>query len=360
MKKVGIIGLGLIGGSLAKALKKRADFEIIAFNRSEEVLISAYNEGIVSIYSGSDLTIFRDCDLIFICTPVDKITSYVDRLLPIIKKDCVITDVGSTKANIFSQMLEYKETAFIGGHPMAGSEQIGYKAAKEYLFENAYYVITPTPYVNKEQIDEFIKIIEILGALPIVIDAQEHDNAVAAISHVPHVIAAALVNMVKRLDNNRNLLHTLAAGGFKDITRIASSSPEMWSSISIENKQEVLKIIKDFKNTIVEFEKELEEENADNIYSFYESSKNYRDGFSSGGSSISKTFSVLVDVFDKPGIIATISTMLSVNNINIKNIGISNNREYSDGILQIVLDNEEDRKKSINLLREMNFVVYSK
>lgn len=359
IKSIGIIGLGLIGGSLAKAFKKKFGFNIAAMNRSEEPLKNAFNDGVVSLYSTSDLSIFSDCDIIFICTPVDKIIKFVDSLKPYLKESCIITDVGSTKKSIYDEMLSKKDINFIGGHPMAGSEQTGYSASKEYLFENAYYIVTPTPYVKNEMIEFFIQILKEIGAIPIIIPADIHDYIVAAISHVPHIIAASIVNMVKKLDNSENYMHTLAAGGFKDITRIASSSPEMWSGICHENSECILKVIDEYIQFLDGFKNNIE--NYNNVFSFFNEARDYRNSFSDNkNSAVSRLYEVLIDVEDRPGIFATVSTMLSVNNINIKNIGILNSREYSDGILQILLESEADKEKSILLLKKMNFKVYIK
>jgi len=358
MLKIGIIGLGLIGGSLAKALKFKLGAEIAAFNRSEDSLVAAFNEGVINNYSTSDLGIFSDCDYIFICTPVDKIITYVEKLLPYIKKDCVITDGGSTKANICEQMERYKDIYFIGGHPMTGSEKTRYSASKEYLFENAFYVICPNSGVPEAVVKKFFDIVKKIGAIPIVMDAERHDYTVAAVSHIPHIIASSLVNMVEKLDGKYRYMHSLAAGGFKDITRIASGSPEMWQAICNENKAEILKVINSFKNIISEFEEALKNENYSGIYDFFENARNYRASFSDKSKSIiSKTYDIFLNVSDKPGSIATIATHLSVNNISIKDIGIVNNRDFENGILRISFENEKEKEKSVKLLKEFNFEI---
>ncbi len=358
MLKVGIIGLGLIGGSIAKALKLKLNAEVVAFNRSKESLLAAFKENIITKYSVDDLKIFENCDCIFICTPVDKITEYVDKLLPYIKKSCIITDVGSTKNSICEKMRKYKDIYFIGGHPMAGSEKTSYFSAKEYLLENAYYILSPASNIPENVVNNFIDIIKKIGAVPIILNSEYHDHTVAAISHIPHIVAASLVNMVKELDGKKGYMHSLAAGGFKDITRIASGSPEMWNGICKENKTEILKAVKYFKNVLNEFEESLFSNNEKEVYNFFETAKNYRNSFSDKNTGIiAKTYDIFLNVCDKPGIIATISTHLSVNNINIKNIGIINNREFENGILQISFENEVEKEKSIKLLKELNFEI---
>lgn len=358
INKIGIIGLGLIGGSLAKVIKSRnIANQIVAFNRNPTPLIEAYNDKIIDEYTSEINEIFKSCNIIFICTPVDKITQYIEKLMPYIDENCILTDVGSTKLSIYEKMKTFNVN-FIGGHPMAGSEKTGYSASKDFLFENAFYVLTPMPNISLEQYSLLETFVNNIGSIPIKMDPVVHDHVVATISHVPHIIASTLVNCVKDLDKD-NYMFTLAAGGFKDITRIASASPDIWNSISIENKYEITKVLNLFKLNIEQFLKQLENP-TNEIYDFFEKAKNYRDSFSSiSKSGYFKVHEIKVDVVDKPGIIATVATMLSVNSINIKNIGIVNNREFENGVMTISFENHEELKKSVELLKSMNFVVYN-
>lgn len=360
--KVGIIGLGLMGGSLAKALKKKFNnIYIAACNRSIDTLKFAYEEKVIDVYCTEIDDTFSGCNIIFICTPVSKITEYVYKLLPYIDKDCIITDVGSTKGTLFDDMEKLKEKiCFIGGHPMTGSEQTRYTYSKEYLYENTYYILSPLSSVSDEKLNFIVDIVKKIGAIPITISPYKHDYIVAAISHVPHVIAAAIVNMVKKLDTDEKYMKNLAAGGFKDITRIASSSPEMWQNISIENKTQILNVLNEFKKLIDEYEILLCNNDNQNLLNYFDSAKQYRDSFANRSPLKSKYYEIYVDILDQLGSIATVSTMLSVNNINIKNIGIINNREFENGVLQIVFDTDEAQNKSIELLKKMNYTVYIK
>lgn len=361
MKNIGIIGLGLIGGSIAKALKRYDGYRIKAYNRSLRSIDEAIADGVIEDGSTTDLSILSDSDIIFVCTPVDLIPDYVEKLIPLIKKDCIITDVGSTKNNIYKEMLKFGDRInYIGGHPMAGSEQTSYKASKSYLLENAYYVITPSPTVDTKYVEELKALVELTGAVSIVVEPDRHDYAVAAISHVPHIIAAALVNTVKELDSDDKLMHLLAAGGFKDITRIASSSPEVWSSICHENKDCILKVLDGFKKSLNDFSEAISI-GSDTLNSRFDSAREYRNSFSAKkAASYANNFELLVDTADKPGIIACVATILSFNGINIKSIGVVNSREYADGILRIVLDSKESKDKCHKLLTQMNYTVYDK
>lgn len=247
MKKYtfGFIGFGLIGGSIAKALKnKLPDCTIYAYMRSHIKLEMAKEDGIVDVILNDIDTSFSHCDLIFLCTPVEYNAQYLEKLKPIIHSKCIITDVGSTKSSIHESVkLLGLEKNFIGGHPMAGSEKTGYENSDELLLENAYYILTPTKKTREKDLDTLTALTKLMGAIPFVMDCAEHDKTVATISHLPHLVAAALVNLVKETDNSNGVMKQLAAGGFKDITRIASSSPIMWDQICETNREAILKVL---------------------------------------------------------------------------------------------------------------------
>ncbi len=357
MKTAGILGFGLIGGSIALALKNRLGMEIVAYSRSEKPLKDAYDSGVISKYSVTNLSVFKDCDIIFLCTPVSKICGYAESLIPIIKKNCILTDVGSTKGEIFKKLNEIKDINYIGAHPMAGSEKTGFTAAKEDLYENAFYVLTPAETVDSSLIEEYNALVKGIGAIPVVIDPYKHDHIVAAISHLPHIIAASLVNTVEALDGDGNM-HTLAAGGFRDITRIASSSAEMWSSICSENKEEILNVLGSFKESLETFGEALKNENYDKISGLFINAKKYRDSFEVGrGRGTCKSFALKIDIKDRPGAIAEAAAILSKADINIKNIGIINNRDYSDGVMEISLESHNALEKAEKALSENGYNV---
>ena len=230
MKNIGIIGLGLIGGSMAKSIRKKTACTIIANDIDKNTLELALKEGVIDRI-GECAEDFSGCDLIFICTHVEIIKKWAARLDGIIPNDCVITDVGSTKAGIYEFFSENTALNYIGSHPMAGSEKSGYSNSKDFLFENAYYAYCPTKNVDDRIKKSFVDFIRQIGAIPIEISPYTHDYAVAGISHLPHLVAAALVNTIAALDDEKHYMKTLAAGGFKDITRIASSEPGLWQGI---------------------------------------------------------------------------------------------------------------------------------
>ena len=241
-EKVGFIGLGLIGGSIAKTIKKKyPDTTLIATARHADTIQEAHNFGTIENDTLLPLSDFADCDYIFLCTPVQQNLIYLKELKSVIKPSCIITDVGSVKSDIHKAVTALDmEANFIGGHPMCGSEKTGFFNATEYLLENAYYIITPTAKTTPAQLEEFHALVKSLGSVPMILDYEKHDFATAAISHLPHIIASSLVNLVSDLDDEQETMRTIAAGGFKDITRIASSSPVMWQNICLSNQEQIL------------------------------------------------------------------------------------------------------------------------
>lgn len=287
---------------------------------------------------------------------------YAEKLVPFVSKDCIVSDVGSTKLELYQKMKQYSDKfTYIGGHPMTGSERFRYNASKEHLFENAYYILTPDETIPKEKTNAFSDLIRSIGAITVILSPKEHDYIVASISHVPHIIASALVHNVKNLDTPNQYMHLLAAGGFKDITRIASSSPDMWQGICMENKQQILKVLSSFETIIQDIRQKLLQEQYQSVYDYFDIARVYRDSFHSiTPKSFVKRYEITVDVLDRPGSIAIIAVLFSSHGINIKNMSIVNNREQQQGALYFAFDTEEDRQKSINLLHNLNYDVFVK
>lgn len=362
-KKVGFVGLGLIGGSIAKAIRQYyPDYEIVAFDKNKETLALATQESVIDVACTTIDDNFDNCDYIFLCAPVSYNTAYLKQLKSHVGSNCILTDVGSVKTSIHKEIIALgMEENFIGGHPMAGSEKSGFVNAKAMLIENAYYIITPTAKVAIERVDAYATFVESLKALPVVLGYEEHDYITGAISHLPHIIASALVNFVKDKDGKEELMKHLAAGGFKDITRIASSSPTMWQHICLKNKDNIVNILDEYISVLEDAKHSVANGDEQDIYNFFESSKNYRNSIPGGSSGpIKRMFAVYCDIIDEAGGIATIATILAANNINLKNIGIIHNREFEEGVLRIEFYDEASSKKAAEILQKYRYIVYER
>ena len=361
--KIGFIGLGHIGGSIAKTIhRKWPGIELIAYDTSEKTLKEAKETGLIKEGYASLNDAFGECQSIYLCAPVLNNTEYLKYMQRYVEMtpEMIITDVGSVKTGIHEKVIEYGlEENFIGGHPMCGTEHTGFSHSTAYMLENAYYIITPTAKTKKQDLAEFRAFTDSLDAITMIMDYRQHDFTVGSISHLPHVISATLVNLVKQLDNEEETLRTVAAGGFKDITRISSSSPLMWENICQANKQQILELVDTYIASLRQSRDTIANGTPEEIYGFFERAKDYRDTFATNVSGpIAQSFTIYCDLADEAGGIATIATILAASNISIKNIGITHNREHQDGALSIEFYTFAARTQAVELLRKYHYTVY--
>ena len=267
MKTIGFIGLGLIGGSIAKTIRKfHPDYHILAYAKHKETLAAALSCNAIDAVLEEKDERYRTCDYIFLCAPVEYNIEYLKYLKDVISDDCIITDAGSVKGPIHKAVEELgMEHCFIGGHPMAGSEQSGFEHSSDHLLENAYYILTPGGEVPLEKLTKFSELIDSLGSIPMVLTAEEHDFITAGVSHLPHIIASSLVNLVNTLDNEAEYMKTIAAGGFRDITRIASSSPVMWEQICVENHKNISTVLDEYIRMLIQIRCSIDNQEAENL-----------------------------------------------------------------------------------------------
>lgn len=362
-QKIGFIGLGLIGGSIAKAIRQYyPDYEIIAYDKNKETLALATQESVIDVAATTIDDNFRNCNYIFLCAPVAYNTAYLKQIREYMNDDCILTDVGSVKTNIHIEVTRLGlEEYFIGGHPMAGSEKSGYANSKAMLIENAYYVLTPSASVSEEKVARYQAFVESLKAIPVILDYKEHDYVTGTISHLPHIIASSLVNFVRDTDTEGELMKQLAAGGFKDITRIASSSPTMWQHICLKNQENISNILGQYIGILTKVKGLVDSADEQGLYQWFDSSRNYRNSIpGSSAGPIKKAYAVYCDIIDEAGGIAAIATILASNGINIKNIGIVNNREFEEGVLCIEFYDEASSKKAAELLQKFRYIVYER
>lgn len=362
IKRIAIIGLGLIGGSLAKAFRRKSSaVDITAVSKSSQPIEQAVSEGIINRgFTRLNDYVFN-ADIIYICTPVRTALKYIDLLTGKVASHCIVTDVCSTKTEI----IRYVEKAgspfrFVGGHPMAGSEKSGYSASVEHLFENAYYIICPTLSSDEAAVSEVTSLARAAGALPVIMDSVKHDAATGAISHLPHILASALVNLVSRNDTDGSL-RTLASGGFRDITRIASSDPQMWENIVLSNCLPISGLIDEFIDTLKCFKTYMEDNNGADVFRFFHSARDYRNSLPAGGRGlIAPLYDIIADIVDKPGSIGEVASLLGNNGVNIKNINVSNSREFEEGCLIISLPDLKSVDIARRLLLENGYRAYKK
>lgn len=281
IKTVAIIGVGLIGGSLGLALKKsRAVEKVIGIGRNPVKLKKAKKLGAIDEFFTDFLDGVKEAELVVICTPVGLIAPTIQRILPALKPGCIITDVGSVKAPLVKEVekiVRHKYIHFIGGHPMAGSEQAGISNAQSDLFNKAVWVLTPGIHTSLKELAELHHLIRRTGASVVLLNPKTHDRIVSVTSHVPHLLAASLVNFMREQDRKNRNTAKLTAGGFRDVTRIASSSPDIWADIFMMNKQEIMKTLAAFNHLTGRMLNALKTNKRKEVFHLFAKAKETRD-----------------------------------------------------------------------------------
>ncbi len=257
---IAIVGVGLIGGSLARVIKreKLAD-TITGYGRDPERLEKARSSGLIDNYCIGFGQGLEDVDLVVIGTPVGTIVKQAVEIAPHLKPGSIITDVGSVKGKIISEIEEHisRDICFIGGHPIAGTENSGFESSCAELFENRICVLTPTESSHQAALDTVRKLWIAAGSRVILMDVETHDTICAAISHLPHMVAFSLVNAVVDMQNTEQNIMEYSAGGFKDFTRIAASDPVMWRDIALMNRDKILTTLDFFMRSLDELKDAL-------------------------------------------------------------------------------------------------------
>ena len=284
MKKIYIFGVGLIGGSIAlKARDLNIFDEIIGIGRAGG---SSLDKLVQSGVLNSSLTQIgeeiRDANLIVIATPVAQTKIILKKIQPLLNPETIITDVGSTKSDIMCEakvILNDNFSQFIGSHPIAGSEKHGPSAAKKDLFQGKNIVLTPNKENSINKISELTKFWELMGGKVTNMDANAHDQIFSTVSHLPHLLAFSLVSLINHKEN-KDVLLNFAASGFRDFSRIAASSPEVWKDITIQNHDSIIKDLKLFQKEIVKLTNFIELKNEDKLEDYLKLASNTRQSWS--------------------------------------------------------------------------------
>ncbi|WP_281164237.1 prephenate dehydrogenase [Liquorilactobacillus sicerae] len=359
MKTVFINGLGLIGSSLARAIKT-ADptIKIIAADQDSTTLEFALKKQIID-RATNKLTAAQTADFIILATPVTIIIQTLKQLAKMkLKPGVIITDVGSTKTQVMTAAKSLSaNTTFIGGHPMAGSHKSGVTAGRTDLFENAFYFLI-APAVDSCQINRLKELLRATKVKWLELSAVEHDYLVGQISHLPHIIAAALVNQTQRAFDHSALGMRMAAGGFKSITRIASSDPQMWTAILKTNRAVVAAQLTEYLQELTMIKQQLLAADQTAIYNFFAAAKTSRDQL--GPEKVGRVpdfYDLFVNIPDQVGAIAQITKILAQAEINLVNLHILEIREEIDGILQLIFMSQMDQYQAKEILIGNNYQV---
>jgi cyclohexadieny/prephenate dehydrogenase len=280
--KLVILGLGLIGGSLALAARK-ADIvgEVVAWGRREHSLRVGLELGVIDSYSLDLSEVLVGASVVVVATPTQTAEAILTTVLAQVDETCIVTDVASVKGNLLAGVksaFEKVPSNLVLAHPIAGSEQSGVTAAKDNLFVNHRVILTPTAETSAAAQTLIKKMWQATGADVVAMDVAKHDEVLAATSHLPHVLAYTLVGALAKKDNSSDVFEC-AAGGFRDFTRIAASDPDMWTEIALANKKALLDGMDNFSSALAELRSAIENSDGDSIRTNFEAAKKARDHF---------------------------------------------------------------------------------
>lgn len=344
----------MIGGSIAKAMKNFSSlYQINAFD-NHDILERAFRLNVIDKKLQS-INEALDSDLIFICLPVDASITAFEKLADKIRDNQIITDVCSVKT-VFQEIWdkEKRNGYYIGGHPMTGKEKSGFDNSDPLLFENCVYILNESA---KEipSIDSFTEIIHQLGARITFLSPKVHDIIVASVSHLPQLVSVSLINSANFKESALNFFD-YAAGGFRDMTRIASSEFNVWEPIIRNNGKNIIQAIDNFIIDLEQIKNSILREDIETLAFKFESARIKRDEIpKSNKGFINQIFDVFVYVKDEPGVISRISTALFESNINIKDIELLKIREGSGGTFRLAFESANDADKAKTVIEEMGF-----
>lgn len=282
MKKIVIFGVGLIGGSVALALKKAGGCpQIVGVGRTHESLKAALNLGVIDVANSNIADALKDADIVLIATPVAQTPSILASIKPFLPSKTILTDAGSTKGDVLrcaEDILGTQFNQFIGGHPIAGAEKSGVTGATADLYANKNVVLTPTANTSKQAIDAVTQLWQTCGAKVSAMTAETHDCIFATVSHLPHLLAFALVDEIASRQNAAQLF-SFAASGFRDFTRIAGSHPEMWRDITLANKTALLAELDAYQTQLSSLTNMLKNDDADALQAMFKHASTARNAW---------------------------------------------------------------------------------
>ncbi|HEX9713273.1 MAG TPA: prephenate dehydrogenase/arogenate dehydrogenase family protein [Actinomycetota bacterium] len=350
--KVTIIGSGLVGGSIGLSLKQTSVAEhIIAYDQDPSVATRAVERGAADAASASLEEAASDRDVIFIATPVGVISRVARDLVPYLSGGTLLTDVGSTKSRV---VVEIEETlpegvTFIGGHPMAGSEDEGIDAARPDLFKGAWWILTPTARSDADAYGRLNALVTTLGARVMALEPAEHDRLMAMISHLPQLTASALMNLVAEQGKDHGGLLALAAGGFRDVTRIAASNPEIWVDICRENGPAIVEALERMASELLHLRDLVEQDDLEALRHALGAARAARRSLPEREVT-GALHDVRFPVPDRPGVLAEVTTVIGNLGVNIEDLRITHTVEGGRGTLHLSIVGEEGASRVVHAL----------
>lgn len=356
-ESITILGLGLIGGSLGSALVRKG-YQVTGWDQDPASVSEAFQIGAINHRPLNFKEAVQSAGVIFIATPVAAISKVIARCIPYTAPGTIFSDVASIKEQVIKAVMPIlpESCYFIPGHPMTGSEKHGIAAADPFLFENAAYILIQNPAVPTEAFERVSRIVRDIGAHLMILSAEEHDRIVGMVSHLPHLLAATLAKTAGVCEESHPGTLALAAGGFRDTTRIAMGAPELWEGIILGNREKVLEAITAFQRELANLNELIRRGDSDQLRQFLGKARETRIQIPSKNKGfLSLLYEMIVTIEDRPGAIEEVLRYLSQESINIKDIEILRVREGDGGTLRLALEDHDAVDKAVKVLAEHGF-----
>ncbi len=334
MRTIGVIGLGLIGGSIALGFKENG-FHVVGVEKDSDVSSYALERKIVDEAGG--LESLKGAEAVFVCVPVAKTRETVEHAVEVLGDRTLVTDVASVKG-----ILNGLNGRFVGGHPMAGTEKSGIAAARPHLFENAFYAIVKYENTSDDDVNKLAELVKCLKAKPVIMTAEEHDDRASKVSHLPHMAAYALSGYALKKEG-------FTGTGFMDTTRIAASDPKFWTDVAFLNRENLLNDMNGFRAEFDAIYAALEKGDRGELFALLKNAQSKREQLEYKRVYLSD-YTLDVDIRDEVGAVARVSKLLADNGINISGLQIIYSREGVGGALRIGIVDERDWLRAKALL----------
>lgn len=350
-----MLGVGLIGGSIGLATRRRADAQVCGYDPDERVRAKALELGAIDRAAADVAEAVRDADVVFAATPVAALAATVREALAAAGPDCVVSDVGSTKRVLADAGADER---FIGGHPLAGAETQGVEHAREDLFDGAVWYLTPLSSTAGVSYERLHRLLTAIGARPTAIDAETHDRLLAAVSHLPHVLANLLAAQAARTLGDAAQGRVPAVGpSFRDATRVAGANSAIWTDIYMSNRDALVGVIDDFAAQLQDVRGKLQSADAAAITTWNEAARLDRETLLGAGPSGEPVAELRASVPNRPGVVAEIALALGRSGVNILDMALAPSQDKHQGVVALWVDGEEDAVRAERLVAELGFPV---
>ncbi len=352
--KIAVLGVGLIGGSIALAARERLEASVTGFDVSADALRTANVRGLLDRVAATGAQAVEDVDAVFVAVPVGTLSEAVGTALAAAPSDCVVTDVGSTKRAVVAA---HEDPRFVGGHPLAGAENAGAEHARGDLFDGATWYLTPTSTTSGVLYDRLYRLLHGLGARPVAIEAATHDTILATVSHLPHVLANVLVSQAAQ---------TLDAGGerlpatgpsFRDATRVAGAPSRIWTDIYISNRDALTGEIDAAIARLREVRAALADADAERITAWNDAAAAHRRRLLEAQLAGGPLFELRASVPNRPGVLAELALELGRAGVNITDMALYPAADMSEGVVALWIAGEEEARRAQELVGKLGFPV---